>query len=67
MDNKLENNNPKNLIPNLKISDFKHKLEKVDKFDKVDIEELIAGLKITEQKALEKYLNEIWKVNIILN
>jgi hypothetical protein len=34
-----------------------------DKVDKVDIEDLISGLKVIEVKALEVYLNSIWKVN----
>ena len=38
--------------------------EKIDKVDKVDIEDLIGGLKIVEVKALNKYLDDIWKVKL---
>jgi len=30
--------------------------------DKVNIQDLISGLRVTELKALETYLNDVWKV-----
>jgi hypothetical protein len=47
---------------NLERNDKLIKIDESDKVDKVDVQDLISGLRVVDVKALELYLNDIWKV-----